>query len=760
MAYGERHMGGGRAASHATSTSLPVYAATSTGGEKTVIKEELKTVACWRLDDVRFKFGSAFVRPESKSELEELKLVRDGNVGAPLSVFGHADPVGDEEFNKTLSGWRAEAVYAVLVRDPARWEKIYVSDGWGQSEIDVMLQATGGGGTQSVQAFQTANGLSADGVAGPQTRATLFAKYMEYLFPQKLEKTEFLGQGADSGGKGDFQGCGEFNPAMVFSLAEYQAHEAAADKTQRNAENGVNRRVLVLFFRPGTAAGGDKWPCPRASEGTSGCRVRFWSDATARRSNQAARREFATTLDTFGCRFYHRLAEASPCEVPSPPPPELDLLVKGKLFWNRTWEFNDETAAFGPEKEYLPGSRVELFIGSTAATLALHEQVFLSDDGEFQFSNVPQVAAAEIKISLEYEGGEVVAVKGKSNHASEAKFEVKKDKVVWHQLALNASLLQGATVADVDLGDVEIVHPAFVDICDGYKSVWHGHKKLVEKTGTDLPICVIFVPEPNTSNASDVMSLHLQDLKDRDVILHEYGHFIGHHVLGGLSNTDYTYNDSPAMSHGPKTTEHYEDAWIEGHATFLSCVLGEDEHYHDGYDTTNDMHLLTDPAPIGPHNESSIQGALWRIHGFHKVDFKQGFWKAFSDLSIRKSDTIFSLYDNWKDHGCPDLDKLVEAYKFFNMEYGCRYRDGAGMFTCVAAPKTFDAAKKEFQTVAELYQAFGTLGGETEVNYEDEFYNRNKQFNPNSLGAGSSWGTIVLVPGKKYIIPERFQVTT
>ena len=93
------------------------------------------------------------------------------------------------------------------------------------------------------------------------------------------------------------------------------------------------------------------------------------------------------------------------------------------------------------------------------------------------------------------------------------------------------------------------------------------------------------------------------------------------------------------------------------------------------------------------------------------------------------------------------------------MEYGYRYSDGAGMFTCVAAPKTFNAAAKEFQTVAELYQAFGTLGGGTEVEYEDEFYNRNKEFNRNSLGAGSSWGTIVLVPGTKYIIPERFQVT-
>jgi hypothetical protein len=295
-------MGGGHAASHAAASVIPVVVAPATGAEKNVIREELTTIACWRLDDVRFAFGSAFVTPEAKAELAEMKAIRDAHPGSPISIFGHADPVGDEEFNKTLSGWRAEAIYAVLVRDPARWEKLYASDGWGQAETDTM---------------STATGIAASSV----TRAELIAKYMEFLLPQKLEPSEFLGQGADPGGKADFQGCGEFNPAMLCSAAEYQAFEASADKTQRNAENGINRRVLALFFRPGTTAGGDKWPCPRASEGTTGCRKRFWSDASLRRSNQSARREFATTLDTFGCRFYHRLAEASPCEVPSPPPP-------------------------------------------------------------------------------------------------------------------------------------------------------------------------------------------------------------------------------------------------------------------------------------------------------------------------------------------------------------------------------------------------------------------------------------------------------
>ena len=76
----------------------------------------------------------------------------------------------------------------------------------------------------------------------------------------------------------------------------------------------LNRRVLVLFFRPGTVIPPDKWPCPRASEGTGGCRKRFWSDGDTRRTFQEKRREFATVPDTFACRFYHRLVEASPCE--------------------------------------------------------------------------------------------------------------------------------------------------------------------------------------------------------------------------------------------------------------------------------------------------------------------------------------------------------------------------------------------------------------------------------------------------------------
>ena len=44
----------------------------------------------------------------------ELSRLRKTHPGAPLSVFGHADPVGDPSSNKRLSGHRAESIYGDL----------------------------------------------------------------------------------------------------------------------------------------------------------------------------------------------------------------------------------------------------------------------------------------------------------------------------------------------------------------------------------------------------------------------------------------------------------------------------------------------------------------------------------------------------------------------------------------------------------------------------------------------------------------------
>jgi hypothetical protein len=335
---------GGISANHDPQDPLPLLVApTSTGKEKNTIRMELIPIACWKLNDLRFAFASSFLLPETRDEFVELSKLIKTHPGAPLSVFGHADPVGDDDFNKVLSGRRADSVYAVIIRDPERWERLYTAggtaEGWGLKSVQQMLEALGfnpGPATgsmnpatkQAVEKFQRENGLTADGDPGKNTRAKLFEAYMAFLFPDKLPKTGFLAQGADTGGKGDVQGCSEFNPIRSFSIAENENFKKPENKAARDADNEVNRRVMVLLFRPGTSVPPQKWPCPRTSEGTAACKKRFWSDGETRRSPQQMRREFETTKNTFACRFYHRLAAGSPCEVINP----TECVVRIRLF--------------------------------------------------------------------------------------------------------------------------------------------------------------------------------------------------------------------------------------------------------------------------------------------------------------------------------------------------------------------------------------------------------------------------------------------
>ena len=87
-------------------------------------------IACWRVDDIRFAFDSSFIAPDSDAtstndirvELAHLADLVKAHPGCPLSVFGHADPTGNDDYNKALSGRRATAVYALLIAnaDPGK----------------------------------------------------------------------------------------------------------------------------------------------------------------------------------------------------------------------------------------------------------------------------------------------------------------------------------------------------------------------------------------------------------------------------------------------------------------------------------------------------------------------------------------------------------------------------------------------------------------------------------------------------------------
>jgi hypothetical protein len=332
--------GGAIAADQQQVEPRPVLVGPTTAKEFNTIGERLIPKGCFRFEDVRFAFDSSFILPGVAKDMPHLadlrerhSLTRDGEkIPPPLSIFGHADPVGNDDYNKQLSGRRAQAVYGMLVRDWELWDYLfrnpYGGDNWGNAAIQIMLTKVnpppeppdGAIETQNqdaVKTFQAEQGLTADGIVGPITRNALYLAYMNALCGSlRLDKKkDFLAHNKDDpGGKGDYQGCSEFNPVRMFSQEENARYEQDPDKTQRNLDNQPNRRVMVLLFAPGRRVNPQFWPCPRAKEGITACKKRFFPDAAQRRSFQEKRREFAQTKDTFACRFYQLITDDSPCE--------------------------------------------------------------------------------------------------------------------------------------------------------------------------------------------------------------------------------------------------------------------------------------------------------------------------------------------------------------------------------------------------------------------------------------------------------------
>jgi protein-arginine deiminase len=327
---------GGTVASHEPLPWPPLLVGPATGSESNAYRAGLIPFACWRIEDIRFDFDSSLVKPDIVDEIRQLARLTKAHPECPLSIFGHADPAGDDAYNKKLSGRRSQAIYALLTREVSLWEDLYSNphgrDDWRIRSEQIMLQDLGyapgrtdGTNDQptrdALKQFQQNAGLAPSGNSDAATREKLFLAYMNSLCGPlfKLKKEDFLGRGQDADGKADYQGCSEFNPAMVFSQQEHNRYQAAADKTERNLQNTVNRRVVIYLFRKGSKVLIDKWPCPTAKEGDGQCRTRFWSDGEQRRARRLPndRRQFPVSHDTFACRFYHRLATSSPCEAPS-----------------------------------------------------------------------------------------------------------------------------------------------------------------------------------------------------------------------------------------------------------------------------------------------------------------------------------------------------------------------------------------------------------------------------------------------------------
>src|SRR5437899_3180933 len=92
--------GGGTTGKHPPADFQPFLVGPAAGAEFNTLSASIIPIACWRVDDIRFAFDSSLVAPEIAAEMAELEKLRKDHPKAPLSVFGHADPVGNDDYNK------------------------------------------------------------------------------------------------------------------------------------------------------------------------------------------------------------------------------------------------------------------------------------------------------------------------------------------------------------------------------------------------------------------------------------------------------------------------------------------------------------------------------------------------------------------------------------------------------------------------------------------------------------------------------------
>ncbi len=352
---------GGVIGKHGDPDPTQFLVAPTTSSELNTVRLCLIPIACFHIDDVRFKFDSSFVLPDVKVDMAAFSKLRKEDPlvkGAPISIFGHADPSyqgnfelgsstaqSGDDYNKTLSGRRAIAIYALLIRDASFWNTLYTNhlggDVWGEGAIRIMLDQTDppppeGTAAQSPSSSSSSSSQSSSESARDSRvrdiandsgqRQQLFLSYMDSICADlKLDKSaDFLARGAGSDLKGDVQGCSRFNPLLLFSSEDEAAYrhafankDGAVLRGKRDPANSPNRRVMLLVFRKGSQILPAKWPCPTYKEGAADCRKRFWSDGDTRRSthDSGEERSFEDSPDTFACRFYQRISDQSPCNT-------------------------------------------------------------------------------------------------------------------------------------------------------------------------------------------------------------------------------------------------------------------------------------------------------------------------------------------------------------------------------------------------------------------------------------------------------------
>jgi len=239
---------------------------------------------CEKISGVTFDFDKSFVRPSVVGDLKKFEAQLAKHPEAKVMIFGHTDKVGSEIYNKELSERRALSVYAFITNQPAIWEDLYKEESWGLKSVQAILKDMGdpydpgpvdgvdGPKTQAaVKQFQRDNGLAVDGIAGPNTRAKLFAAYMAGKHDIEIDDARFMDP--------KHMGCGEFNPVV--------------ETEERNEDN---RRVTFFLFNEGRLP---RIPCKHGDLGPC---------------NKQKNSPLPRFKEEFHCSFYDSITRDCPCE--------------------------------------------------------------------------------------------------------------------------------------------------------------------------------------------------------------------------------------------------------------------------------------------------------------------------------------------------------------------------------------------------------------------------------------------------------------
>jgi OmpA-OmpF porin, OOP family len=103
--------------------------------------------------DALFDFDKAILKPDAKSMLDELASTLRGAEYDVILAVGHADRIGNEQYNQKLSLRRANAVKQYLVSKGIADNRIYV-EGKGEAEPVTGAECKALKGTKLIQCLQ------------------------------------------------------------------------------------------------------------------------------------------------------------------------------------------------------------------------------------------------------------------------------------------------------------------------------------------------------------------------------------------------------------------------------------------------------------------------------------------------------------------------------------------------------------------------------------------------------------------------------